>query len=83
MNGALMTKRYGHLLQRLLAQKSPLTFYQVISLIPSIRFHKFNVESSVVDTENPDESPTKVSAVVNLKSVYWGRAIKFETAVEF
>jgi len=69
MNGALMTKRYEHLLHRLLTQKSPLTFYQVVSLIPSIRFHKFNIESSSVDTGNSDESPAKVTAVVNLKNV--------------
>ncbi len=69
MNGTLMTKRYENLLQRLLSQKSPLTYYQVISLIPSIRFHKFNVESSNVDTDLSDEGPTKVTAVVNLRNV--------------
>jgi hypothetical protein len=69
MKGALMTKRYENLLQRVLTQKSPLTFYQVISLIPSIRFHKFNIQSSEVNRNGSDEELGKVTAVVNLKNV--------------
>lgn len=69
MKSALMTKRYEHLLQRLLSQKSPLTFHQLVMLIPAIRFHKFNIESSSLDRSDSEENASSLLAVVNLKNV--------------
>lgn len=69
LNGALVTKRYEALFNRLLTQRTPLTFHQLIMLIPSIRFHKFNIQSSEVNMHGSDEELGKVTAVVNLKNV--------------
>lgn len=69
LGGTLYTKRYATQFHKLVSQEVPLSFHQLISIIPAIRFHRFKIESSQINENESCTESNGFMAVVNVKNV--------------
>jgi len=69
INGALITRNYEALFQKLLTKRTALSFHELALLIPAFKLHKFNIESSDIRTDTSGNTIKKFSADIKVQNV--------------